>query len=143
MLSGPRLTFVPGVDAPSDAPDLMNRKQDITHEITRYTANAIDVQVETPSAGWVIFNEVYFPGWMVSEGGHVSSMTEVAGGLRAVYLSGGPHRLNTNFRPTSLGTGAALSCGFLVLGLIGLVVKGGRKATPEHDPDLTGAGIPV
>ena len=48
----------------------------------------------------LVFNEMYFPGWKASiDRGPRVPMLEVAGGLRALRVEAGFHRIETRFSP--------------------------------------------
>lgn len=136
MISGPRMVFVPGETAPGDARALLDRARPVTHRLVRYGPNDVEASVTPPGSGWIVFNELYFPGWVVQAGTTETPMTEVAGGLRAVPVDGGTRRIVTRFRPRSLVIGAGVSLAFLIIGTMGLI-----RAGRHRPPDLTATGV--
>lgn len=117
LTEGPRVVAFPSDAVPSDAPSFTHDLSHLQFTIDRYVPDAVDYTIVVPSAATVVFNEVHFPGWRASvDGGPTVPMREVAGGLRALDLTPGEHRVRTWFSPDSLWLGVAGSAlGFLVL----------------------------
>jgi uncharacterized membrane protein YfhO len=77
----------------------------------------------------LVFNETYFPGWKASiDRGPSAPMLEVAGGLRALRVEAGYHRIRTSFSPGVfwLGLSITATAWLGVLIWLGLAIRSGR-----------------
>jgi hypothetical protein len=88
---------------------------------TRYEANRIDLQVITGSPAYLVFSEVYYPGWQAAIDGVSVPIYRANSSFRAIYVDQpGRHTVSMTFRPVAVYVGLASS---LVTGL-GLVLFG-------------------
>jgi hypothetical protein len=81
----------------------------------------LEVEVEAPRGGYLVFSESYYPGWHAEEAGQAVPMVPADYALMGVGLSPGHHRLVLRFTIPWLGASLVLS-GFGIGGLAGLVL---------------------
>lgn len=86
-----------------------------TATITRFSRNAIDLDVSSPTEATLILAEPAYPGWSVAVRGAPASSREVNGWMRAVDLLPGDSRVRFAYRPRWLWIGSALC----LVGLLG------------------------
>jgi hypothetical protein len=84
----------------------------VQYSIKRYLPDRVEYEVDLKEPTTLVFNEIYFPGWRARvDGGAAHPMLEVAGGLRAMVVSAGNHRIETRFSPAIFWVGLALTSG--------------------------------
>ncbi len=98
-----------------------------TVQVTRYGLNNIELSVDTPSAGYVVLSEVYYPGWQARLDGRATTLYRANYTFRAVYVDPGHHQIALSFRPTSFYLGAALSIATLFLLAVVAAVRARRR----------------
>jgi hypothetical protein len=88
---------------------------------TRYTPNAVDIDVQAKSPGWLVLTEAWYPGWEATVDGRSVPVLAADHAYRAVSVPVGTHRVSMEFRPASWVWGGLISLASLVLALAGLV----------------------
>lgn len=78
-------------------------------DITRYDANEVEIQVDSPVPGQVVLRDLIFPGWDVSIDGEPAEPKRRDRLFRAVDVPAGTHTILWRYRPASLMTGAWIS----------------------------------
>jgi hypothetical protein len=71
--------------------------------------NQISFQGDVAQDGFVLLNEVYYPGWEATVDGKPSRIVPADGVFRALYLTAGTHRIEFQFRPRYLYLGMLVS----------------------------------
>jgi hypothetical protein len=90
-------------------------------EILAYRPNQVRLHVETPTTGWLVLTDLYYPGWRAQVNGREVSIQATNYGLRGVCIPAGSHEVIFEFTPPLLHYGAVLSGGaWLLLLLVGL-----------------------
>ena len=80
-------------------------------------AGRTSAEVETDGGGVAVFSRLFQPGWRATIDGRPAPLVRVGGGLSAVPVPGGSHRVEVAYRPASVLLGAALSAvGAIVIG---------------------------
>ena len=79
------------------------------------SANAISFLCRQEHEGFILLNEIYYPGWKARVDGKPVEMLRSDSIFRTVYVPAGIHRLEFDFHPNHFQTGAAIS----LLALIG------------------------
>ncbi len=79
---------------------------------------SINLSTEIPSSGWLVFSEVYYPGWKVTLNGQKSEIKMADGFLRAVHVTKGPLNLKMIFHPWVFFLGLWSSLLTLILSII-------------------------
>jgi hypothetical protein len=82
-----------------------------------YTANRISLTADIPEEGFVLLNEIFYPGWEAAVDGHPEAICRADGTFRGLWVSSGTHRIQLQFRPRNLLLGAAVSLATLILSL--------------------------
>lgn len=111
LINGQRVVgFVHGMAPPRHGTLFEERATPVKFEIPRYLPDQVDYVVTLPERTTLVFNEVYFPGWMASvDEGAATPMMEVAPGLRGLVVTAGKHSISTSFRPRIFQLGLAVS----------------------------------
>jgi len=89
------------------------------------TGNRITFTAETPDEGFLLLNEIDYPGWQATIDGNPVPIFKADGIFRAMHVSKGTHKIRLQFRPRSLLWGAAGSLATLFLSLFFLTA--GRR----------------
>lgn len=92
--------------------------------ITRFSRNAIDLEISSPITATLILAEPAYPGWGVTVNGVSSRSHEANNWMRAAALPAGENTVQFRFRPRWLWLGVALC----VLGLLACRLLWLRKA---------------
>jgi len=95
--------------------------------IVSYGSNRIEVEAALDGRGFVVFSEVYYPGWVARVDGEEKPVLRADYALRAVALGPGSHRVEMVYESRSFRRGVLLSGVCLAAGL-GIVVAGGLGA---------------
>ena len=69
-------------------------------------ANAVRVEVETKSAGWVLLANTWYPGWEASLDGKTTTNYRADYLFQAVRVEEGSHMIEWRYRPVSIWIGA-------------------------------------
>ena len=60
---------------------------------------SVSITVDAPRPGFVLVNEIYYPGWVATVDGAPASILRANALVRAVWVEGGKHRIVMEFRP--------------------------------------------
>ena len=66
---------------------------------TQYTSHSREIHASTKSDAYLVFSEVWYPGWSVTIDGIPSEFSKANYAFRAVYLPAGDHIIHTKFNP--------------------------------------------
>jgi hypothetical protein len=94
-------------------------QQDNSVKITDYTPNHVTVRVKTPSAGFLVLTDQYYPGWLASVNGKETTIYQADYAFRAVLVQAGESTVTFDYSPRSFIVGAyvtfaaLLSCAIL------------------------------
>jgi hypothetical protein len=80
-----------------------------TIQFVRYESNEIVLAVETPTSGWLVLSEVYYPGWQATVDGERAAVLRADYTFRAVTLPPGKHVVKMTFAPWTWHVGLATS----------------------------------
>lgn len=86
--------------------------------ITGYGPNEIRAQVNAPLAGYLVFSEVFVPGWRAFVDQVEVPLTRANDVFRAVPLSAGTHQVQLIYSPLSFRMGALISGITILIALI-------------------------
>ena len=106
-------------------------------QITSYSGDRIQLQVQTGADGIVMLSEQWDPGWRVYVDGQRSELLRADYLLRGVPVTAGTHTIELRYQPASLHNGLLISIGtaaVIVVALVALAVVG-RKRFPPIAPD--------
>lgn len=134
LIEGKRIVGFPDVgsataDLPTSGPSFQKQAQPVNYIISRYQPDRVEYSVVLAEPTMLVFNEMYFPGWKASiDHGPKTPMLEVAGGLRALRVEAGFHRIQTRFSPTVFWVGLFITVAAWlgVLIWLGFIIRSGR-----------------
>ena len=105
----------PGIELPSEAANG-------TARVTTFKPEEILIEVDTPAPAILSLSQPHYPGWRASLNGGDVDIIRAYGGLSAVEMPAGQHRLRLEFAPMSYTIGALWSLAtWLGLGLAALI----------------------
>jgi hypothetical protein len=93
--------------------------------IVSYGTQSITLEVEAAAPGWLVLNDVWYPGWEASVNGRPSQVYRANGTFRAVRVPAGRSTVTMTYHSTYLGLGI----GIAVVMLAGVIVAGIKQAT--------------
>jgi hypothetical protein len=95
-----------------------------TVSIVRYQPNEILLDVAVTAPGYLVFSEVYYPGWRAYVDGHEEIIRRANYTFRAIHLEPGSHRVRSLFAPLTwkvgLGISLATWLGLIIWGLLSI-----------------------
>ena len=89
-------------------------------ELVQEGSNALVMQVDAATAGWVVLADQWYPGWKATIDGQPVAIERADYLFKAVRIEAGVHRVALRYSPTSFWAGAAVSFGMMA----GLLVYG-------------------
>ena len=90
-------------------------------EMTAVTDGQLSARVSSRHGGFVVFSELWYPGWVADIDGVETSVVRANYALMGVSVPPGTHRVTLRFRPVSLIIGAGLSVATLILLIVIMV----------------------
>ncbi|MDI6783511.1 MAG: YfhO family protein, partial [bacterium] len=97
-----------------------------TVEITLYTANRINLKVQSPEPGYLVLSEIYYPGWKANLDGKQVQVGIVGSLLRSLPIPAGDHPVDFIFSPFSFWLGLIITT-ITWLGLVVILLYSLRK----------------
>lgn len=103
--------------------------------LTAYLPNKLTYDVDSQAGGYVVFSEIYYPGWQATIDGKETPHGRADYVLRTMYVPAGRHTIVFTFDPVSLHiteTIAFCALGLLVIGVLAglfLTFRKSRKAS--------------
>jgi hypothetical protein len=110
-----------------------------TVRATRYTPNAVDIEVQSTSPGWLVLTDAWYPGWQATVNGTSAPVLIADYAYRAVSVPAGTHMVSMQFRPATWVWGRLVSLVSLALAAAGLVAL----AVLRRRNRLVGSAAPV
>jgi hypothetical protein len=134
LVEGKRIVGFPAVgpsaaNIPASGATFQQQARPVNFVISRYLPDRVEYSVDLAEPAMLVFNEMYFPGWKASiDRGPKAPMLEVAGGLRALRVEAGFHRIQTRFSPGVfwLGLFTSVAAWLGVLIWLGFIIRSGR-----------------
>jgi hypothetical protein len=83
--------------------------------IESYSNNAFSVKVKTPKRGFLVFSEIFYPGWNAYVDGKQTKVYRADWSLRALVVEKGEHTIEMKFEPTPYYSGMKISLATLFL----------------------------
>lgn len=100
--------------------------------IVKYLPNEIGVKCGSPEGGFLVFSEIYYPGWKAYIDGKSTKIFRANALFRAIYVPEGMHTIQLFFRPISLYIGAAITAmTFVAIGIALFYIR--RKRIPDTE----------
>jgi len=94
-------------------------------ETLEYGPNRMEFGVKTPEECYLVFSEVYYPGWRVFVDGSEQEMLRADYAFRAVKLGPGSHTVEMEYTPLYFRIGLLLT--LAGLGLLGVLIASPRR----------------
>lgn len=86
-----------------------------TVRLTKYEANRLAYEAETPKGGIMVMSDIYYPGWTCTVDGQATPIARADYVLRAIRLTPGRHTVVMSFDPQSLHQTETLAYAALAL----------------------------
>ena len=100
-----------------------------------YSANRISLDARVEEDGFLLLNEIHYPGWQATLDGKPVEILRADTIFRAVYVPAGSHRIEMRFEPRYFALGAAISLLTLAAFLACCAVQWRRRgAAPSAGP---------
>ena len=124
------------VRLPADTPPAAT---DFSLSKFEYAANRLAFHADLPQDGFVLMNEIYYPGWEATVDGQPAEILRGDHIFRTLAVSAGSHQIEMRFRPRYFWLGAAISLltlgatlGYFVLSRRGwnTAFQNARRAVP-------------
>jgi hypothetical protein len=93
-----------------------------TVQITHYGNEEIVVLANTEATGWLVLNDLYYPGWQATVDGETVPIQPTNYGLRGVCVPAGEHEVVFRFVPSVFWIGLALSIVGWMVALVAIVI---------------------
>ena len=94
-------------------------------ELTTYDSRRVAARVQTPSDGYLVLTDAWYPGWHVYVDGQEAPLLRADLIFRAVFLTAGEHTVEFTYAPASFRTGSIISTVALLM-VLGLGLWGRR-----------------
>lgn len=94
------------------------------------SGNAVTIRAASPQAGWLVLNDVWYPGWEATVDGVPEPIEIANGAFRAVRLPAGAHTIEFRYQSTSVQIGLVVTlaaAAMLAVGLIGSIGLAWRR----------------
>jgi hypothetical protein len=99
--------------------------------ITSYDPERVVIEAQAPAGGWLVLNDLYYPGWQARVNDQPAVIQPTNFALRGVCIPAGASEVVFEFQPAILRYGALISAASLLLLLVALIIEWRRKPTPE------------
>ena len=94
------------------------------------TSNVLSLTITTGQNGWLMISDSWYPGWIASIDGTLTTVEKADYAFRAVYVPAGKHEIVFSYHPASFYIGAGVSIAalaVLLLFVLSRVVLASRK----------------
>ncbi|MEX2161940.1 MAG: YfhO family protein [Anaerolineales bacterium] len=96
--------------------------------VSRPSANHVVVPIDSPTGGWLMLSDTWYPGWRAFANGQELTVYPADSLFRAVYLQPGTYTLEFVYQPLSFELGLVISAAaWLSVGLFWLWIKSRGK----------------
>ncbi|HUT53133.1 MAG TPA: hypothetical protein VM658_07060 [bacterium] len=99
--------------------------------VASYYPDTVELEVDAPAAGWLVLNDLFYPGWTAVVDGAPARIHRANGLARAVRVGAGRHKAVFRYQPRGLWPGLALTgaCGIagMAMLLAGVIKRKGEK----------------
>jgi hypothetical protein len=110
-----------------EQPPPSGRKADV--RVLQDQPGRLHLRVRSETAGWLVVNEVWYPGWRATVDGTQTPIHRVNAGMRAIELPAGTHDVEFRYAPGSFRVGLVLSTAGFVL-VVGGALRRARGNCP-------------
>jgi hypothetical protein len=101
-----------------------------------YAPEKVVLEAQSDRACYLLFQDMYYPGWKAYVNGRETGFVDTDIGIRAVELSPGRHLVVMRFGPRSFTAGIALSCLGVLCTLVYAIALGRRPTRKSGPPGL-------
>lgn len=108
--ASPAVTLTPAPSSEKNSPAAI---------ILHYRPNGVTIQINAPSAGYLVLADTFYPGWAASVDGKPAPIWPANYAFRAVEIEAGQHVVDFRYAPASVAWGAGVSGASLILLLVG------------------------
>ncbi len=96
--------------------------------VVRYGTDSLEIEVESPAAGYLVLSDPYYPGWQAEVDGNPAEILRANYAFRAVRVPAGMHRVTMAFTPATWRGGLAITLITILLLTVGAVLAWRRPA---------------
>ena len=96
--------------------------------VVRYGSDSLEIEVESPVAGYLVLSDPYYPGWQAEVDGEPVEILRANYAFRAVPVPSGTHRVTMAFRPGTWRAGLIVTLATVLALAVAVVVAWRRKA---------------
>ncbi len=106
-------------------------------DLITYEPERVVFQVDAVSEGWLVLNDLYYPGWEASVSGKEAVIQPTNFGLRGVCIPAGKHEVIFQFKPVLFKYGAAFTGFGLLLLMVAIffIVRDSLSITSTESSD--------
>lgn len=103
-------------------------------EVTAYKLNSMSIAVTTPSDGYLVVSEVFYPGWNAYVNGERQRVYRANWNQRMVPLPAGTHTVHMVYEPASFQMGMWITLGTLGVCVGGIIIPAmPRRHSTKHE----------
>jgi hypothetical protein len=112
--------------------------QDTSHttqwkaDFTSYNLNSLSVNVSTPKNGFLVFSEIYYPGWIAYIDGRPQEVLRANWNQRVIPLQAGTHVVDMRFESGPFARGMWITLATVAVCIAGSVYRPGRRMLPTN-----------
>ena len=99
------------------------QRPDFSYQNYSASSNRIEFEAQTGQDGFLLLNEIYYPGWQATVDGQPSEILPADGAFRALYIAAGAHRIAMRFIPPYFYVGVLVSVMTAIVILVCLGVR--------------------
>jgi uncharacterized membrane protein YfhO len=100
-------------------------------KFTGYSLNAMTLDVSTPKDGFLVFSEIYYPGWAAYVDGTQQTIYRADWNQRVIPLRSGSHHVEMHFESPPFRRGAWITLSTFALCAAGIAYPTLKKKTPS------------
>ncbi len=109
-------------------------------QIAEYTPQKVTLSASAETSGWLVFNDLYYPGWQATIDGQSVPVYPTDYALRGLCLPAGTHTITFEFKPAIVSYSAILSLAAWAIVLVSVVLwrrerNKVRTVAAVDDPD--------
>jgi hypothetical protein len=103
-------------------------------QFTSYNLNSASLTVSTPKDGFLVFSEIYYPGWITYIDGAPQAIFRANWNQRVVPMRAGTHQVSMHFEPAPFKYGLWITLATLAFCIGGTLLSSERPLTAEQQP---------
>jgi hypothetical protein len=104
-----------------------------TAQIVSYEPEKVVISADASARGWLVLNDLYYPGWQVTVDGQSEIIQPTDYALRGVCVPAGEHEIVFEFKPQILTIGAWISAVAGVVWIVAVFIILYQRRTKAHD----------